>query len=125
MSNKVSEHFTEEEVCCNCGCGKCEVNYELLYTLELARTTLNIPFVITSWNRCEEHNKRIGGSPSSSHLTSKAVDIYFNNDKEKYLMFAFLCWAGFKRIGVSDKDQFIHVDVDSGRGKPSPAVWTY
>lgn len=125
MSEKVSENFTEEEVACNCGCGKMDINHELLYRLEIARITANIPFYITSWNRCEDYNSKVGGSPTSSHLTSKAVDIYFRNEKEKYIIFAHLAWAGFKRIGVSDKDNFIHADVDEGKGKPSPIIWTY
>lgn len=90
---------------------------------EAARTKLGIPFTITSWIRCEEHNREIGGVSGSSHIKGKAVDIAFSNDHEKYTIIAYLMWAGFRRIGVSDKESFIHVDIDDE--KPTPAVWVY
>lgn len=123
MSEKISEHFYESEVRCSCGCGKVIINYKLLYMLEIARIESDTPFKITSWVRCKDYNKKIGGVTGSAHVSGKAVDIGFENEYQKYLILATLQWAGFRRVGISDKDNFIHVDVDDS--KPYPAIWTY
>lgn len=123
MSKKISEHFYESEVRCSCGCGQMVINYELLYMLEVARTRTGVLFSITSWFRCEDYNSRVSQVEKSAHTKGLAVDIWFKNEFLKYFMLCNLSWAGFKRIGISDKGNFIHVDID--RNKPWPAIWTY
>ena len=85
-----------------------------------ARQYANVPFVITSGYRTKAHNKKVGGSSTSSHLKGLAADIKCVNSVERLLIIAGLLDAGFSRIGIA-KD-FIHVDCDLS--KPS-CLWLY
>ena len=85
-----------------------------------ARQYANVPFVITSGYRTKAHNKKVGGSSTSSHLKGLAADIKCVNSVERLLIIAGLLDAGFSRIGIA-KD-FIHVDCDLS--KPS-CIWLY
>ncbi len=85
-----------------------------------ARQYANVPFVITSGYRTKVHNKKLGGSSTSSHLKGLAADISCVNSVERLLIIAGLLDAGFSRIGIA-KD-FIHVDCDLS--KPS-CLWLY
>lgn len=42
--------------------------------LEKVRALLSVPLIISSWYRCTELNKIIGGARKSDHLTGSAVD---------------------------------------------------
>lgn len=66
--------------------------------------------IITSGFRTPEHNKEVGGSPTSSHLKGLACDVAYSNSKNAFLIIKTALDAGFKRIGVA-KDH-IHLDVD-------------
>lgn len=43
--------------------------------LSIIRAAFGGPVFINSWYRDEEHNKRVGGNPTSQHLDGSAVDI--------------------------------------------------
>ncbi len=68
----LSTNFEAKEF--RCPCKKCRrkkvlVDDLLLFKLEMIRMDLgDRPMTITSGNRCEEENKRIGGHPSSAHI---------------------------------------------------------
>lgn len=66
--------------------------------------------IITSGLRTPEHNKKVGGSPTSSHLKGLACDIACNSSKNAFIIIKTALDAGFKRIGIA-KDH-IHLDVD-------------
>lgn len=116
-------YFTEDEMRCKCGCGKCEMDEDFMEHLEAAREYGGHPFVITSGYRCEKHDKEVGGA--GNHSAGKAVDIAFKDGKEAYGLLQDLNDAevGFKRIGISFKGKFIHVDDVPDR--PTPCLWTY
>ena len=115
-------YFKPHEFACKCGCGAglSQMEKALLWRLNYARKLAGIPFVITSALRCELHNRRVGGSKTSSHLYGFAVDIRTKNKFVQQRILKALKAAGFLRIGVAKK--FIHVDVDYN--KP-PANWKY
>lgn len=46
----------------------------LLMVLDGFRDYINRPIIITSSFRNDEHNKRVGGSPTSQHLLASAID---------------------------------------------------
>lgn len=92
-----------------------------LQMLDNARDIARIPFRITSGYRTKERNKQVGGVEDSAHTKGLAADIFYHNEKEKYLIFSALVQAGFRRIGVASN--FIHVDND--HTKPYPAYWVY
>ena len=113
--------FKPEEFACTCGCGKREIDPDFLERLTVARRFADVPFIITSGVRCEEHNKAIGGVPSSSHITGHAVDIKCTTSSHRWSILNGLLMAGFRRIGIAKT--FIHVDDDPT--KDARVIWTY
>jgi hypothetical protein len=114
------KYFTLREFTCGCGCGMVSMSGELLLMLDEARAIAGRPLVITSGYRCRKHNNNVGGSPTSSHLTGKAVDISCRGDRDRGAIISGLIHAGFRRIGIAKT--FIHADVEE---KKSGAVWLY
>lgn len=90
-----------------------------LELLDRARELAGIPFAINSGFRTAAHNKAVGGSVTSSHLTGWAADIAVNPLTRDRIL-ASLIKAGFKRIGIAKT--FIHADNDPL--KPN-ATWYY
>lgn len=114
-------YFKPEEFACKCGCGVNNIQEELIKKLNVARNIAGVPFKITSGYRCPEHNKKVGGVANSSHIDGSAVDIYCDNDSDRFKIILGLLIAGFTRIGIG-KD-FIHCDIDA---KKSPdVIWKY
>lgn len=91
-----------------------------LNMLDQAREIAGVPFVINSGFRTPEHNRAVGGSPTSSHLTGHAADIMCKSGGRRLLIVRALFQAGFKRIGIAKT--FIHVDNDPGK---TPSIWLY
>ena len=106
------KYFKKQEFFCKCGCGLNIENIDqtLIYQLNLARKFAGVPFVINSSIRCIKHNRRVGGSPTSSHLKGFAVDIRTKNKYVKKRVLFGLKQAGFCRIGIYKT--FIHADND-------------
>ena len=113
-------HFTEDEFACKCGCGKNNINMQLVAALDMARKDAGIPIRISSGCRCKAHNARVGGVPDSAHVGGYAVDIQITNSADRLRIVKALM-RYFDRIGI-DK-QFVHVDIDPS--KPGPAMWVY
>uniref|UniRef100_A0A6M3KXE7 Putative peptidase n=1 Tax=viral metagenome TaxID=1070528 RepID=A0A6M3KXE7_9ZZZZ len=101
--------FKKDELMCPC-CGECCMDFDFLDKLITARSFANIPFVLTSAYRCKKHNEEVGGSPTSSHLIGKAVDIAIRDNHERFIIKRSLFEAGFLRI--EDGGTWIHVDSD-------------
>lgn len=101
------------------GSGSKMISY-MVQRLERARGVAGLPFKINSGYRTEAHNKKIKGSPTSSHLGGWAVDIHCNNSKDRLYILTGLIDAGFLRIGIAKT--FIHADIDPNK---SPAIWLY
>jgi uncharacterized protein YcbK (DUF882 family) len=104
----------------------------ILPTVRMAdeiRTRFGGPVGVTSGYRTAEYNRRVGGSPTSRHMTFHALDL--NPGRGDYFRF-FLVVTDVVRewqarghvigIGIYPKNRFIHVDVDAGR--PTSVVWT-
>ena len=102
------------------GSGK-NMNEEFLYMLDAARKIYGKPMHVNSGYRSEEHNKKVGGVSSSSHLKGLAADISCKNSNERFEMLQAFIKAGFKRIGVASS--FIHIDND--KDKSQNVIWTY
>lgn len=110
----LTKEFKPSEFECQCGCGLGLENMDkvIMKQLMTARKTAKVSFTITSAIRCEERNRLIGGSPSSSHLLGKAIDIAYSDMKDLKIKVEALIEAGVRRIGVNAKKKFIHVDSD-------------
>lgn len=125
---EIANYFEPYEFACKCDCGEDSVEDELLRKLNLARYYYGHPMFVNSGCRCEKHNKKEGGSPTSSHITKpgkkcKATDLQCEGSRARHLMLDALFWAGFQRIGVNDQAGFIHVDVD--KSKDQKVFWIY
>jgi uncharacterized protein YcbK (DUF882 family) len=92
-----------------------------LYMLDEARHIANIPFKINSGYRTKEHNKKVGGVKSSSHLKGVAADISCVDSRSRFIILNALQQAGFNRIGIAKS--FIHVDYDID--KSLNVIWVY
>lgn len=97
------KHFKESEII--------GLQIKLVQMLELAREIAKIPFIITSGVRTEEHNKKVGGVPNSSHTKGLAVDLKCNDSRTRFLIISSLMQAGFKRIGA--ESDHVHADIDA------------
>jgi len=92
----------------------------VLYMLDHARAVSAIPYKINSGYRTKEHNAKVGGSPTSSHMNGSAVDIHCTDSASREKIIYGLIMAGFQRFGIAKT--FIHADVSPFK---SPAIWLY
>jgi zinc D-Ala-D-Ala carboxypeptidase len=125
------KYFKLREFVCSCGCGKNKINRTFVKVLDAARAYSkdengsDIPFIITSGYRCEQHYES-KKNPNSSHIKGLAADILVKNSRERAVILAALMNAGFTRFGISSKKNgpnFIHVDLDED--KIQGVIWTY
>ena len=114
-------YFTDSEFECKCHCGKNNIDPDLVILLNEARELAKIPFVVSSGCRCGAHNRKVGGSPNSSHRTGLAADIEAGDSNTRFIIIQSLLQVGFSRIGIGR--DFEHVDID--HGKDSMVAWIY
>ena len=114
--------FTEKELACPC-CGKCNMDEEFMSEAVEMREHSGFPWVITSAYRCEKHNKKVGGYPSSRHLAGEALDILAHSS-QSFILLSLARRYNILGLGISQKgdfnQRFIHLD-----GRSKPAVWSY
>jgi hypothetical protein len=93
------KYFKLREFACNC-CGKNKINRTFVRILSAAREHSknedgsDIPFIITSGWRCENHPESIK-NPTSSHIKGLAADILVKNSRERAVILGALMEAGF------------------------------
>lgn len=116
-----NQYFSENEMKCK-HCGWFVEDPAFLMMLTSARIDADTPFHITSWCRCEYYDKQLKGE--GNHTTGRAVDISYSLPSERARIVFALVRAGFHRIGIDYKRNFIHVD-DNLNDRPWPAIWTY
>lgn len=114
-------HFTEDDLKCSCGCGYFIKQPVLVIRLELLRLQLERPIIINSWCRCNKHNIKEGGKPTSSHLTGWAVDLRCPTLEYQQALAYWAVKCEFHRIGFGKT--FLHIDCDPL--KPESAYWWY
>lgn len=119
------KYFELEEFACPC-CGENQIDPLFVAVLDRIRDSAATPMVVTSGCRCEEHNEKVGGSPTSSHVMKPgelvaAADISATDSHTRFLILRAAFEHGVTRIGIA-KD-FIHLDGDST--KPDRLTWLY
>lgn len=124
--NLTLEYFKPHEFACKCG--KCGGGIDrmdpwLLQLIDRARERAGVPFVITSGYRCPTHNRNVGGVADSAHVYGLAVDIRTATSQARFAVVKALLSLSARRIGISFKGNFVHVDVDEG--KPQDVIWPY
>lgn len=86
--------------------------------IDLARSLAGVPFIINSGYRTEYQNKKVNGSPKSSHLHGYAVDVKCSESKRRYAIIDAALQVGFHRLGIYPT--FIHMDNDPQK---APRIW--
>jgi uncharacterized protein YcbK (DUF882 family) len=115
----LSKNFNRHEFACHCGCGFDAVNPKLITALETLRELCgNRPITITSGCRCVWHNKAIGGVAASKHLLGDAADIKVQGKKAQDVLHKCGQVEAFKQGGRILYDTWVHVDVNTGNGRP-------
>jgi zinc D-Ala-D-Ala carboxypeptidase len=120
------KYFTEDEMRCKCGCGRCEMDEEFMRLLDKMRGRCGFPFKVTSGFRCPQYNAQVSITGADGpHTTGKAADIALS-ERRKYFALdeLFGLVDTFRGIGIGN--DFIHLDTLTPEERPSrPCVWTY
>lgn len=93
----------------------------LAENLQVLRDEINEPIHINSCYRPPDYNKKIGGAPSSQHLTASAADITTKKYSPRQLaaIIERLIKAGkMKQGGLGIYPGFVHYDI-----RPRKARW--
>lgn len=114
----VAKYFTPKELECKCGCGGLP-KQEFVSRLDKLREKYGKPMKVSSGYRCPAHNKAVGGSPNSRHMTGEAADILLDS-AESYKVAKLAYEMGFGGIGVAKT--FLHLDI---REPKEGRLWTY
>lgn len=117
-----SEHFSESELACRCGCGVNGVVQELLDALEAFRSLVGVPVTINCAYRCAAHNAKIGGAPKSQHVPGRAADVKVRGKTARDLYDLAIQVPAIHGLGVDDHRQYLHLDV---RKMETLAQWCY
>lgn len=108
---KIARHFYLYEFACPC-CNRVILHSDLLKRLVSLRISVNRPVYINSGYRCQEENKRAGGTKNSYHLLGMAADIRVTGMNPRDLAI-YAEGAGFLGIGIYA--DFCHLDVRPGK----------
>ena len=127
-----TEHFSDKELMCHCGCLDCYMQADFMKSLEKIRVEMNRPLKLSSAKRCSKHNQAVSSTgPNGPHTDhgdgGQAVDILISGSDALRLMEVARKY-GMSGIGVkqSGKNRFIHLDnLGNATGQPRPWVWSY
>ena len=79
MIINLTKDFQLHEFDCKCGCEMPESVFtevkKLANQLQIIRSFIQRPIILTNAYRCPTHNKDVGGVSDSQHLLGKAADI--------------------------------------------------
>ena len=133
------KYFTYKEFNCSCcdeNSGKENMNKEFLLFLDKLRENCSFSFKITSGFRCKNKQQSLVDNPKykatspdkSSHCKGLAADIAITTDEKRALFVGYGMELATEldlpvRIGISKKQGFCHIDVDTS--KNSPRLWIY
>ncbi|MEO5335223.1 MAG: D-Ala-D-Ala carboxypeptidase family metallohydrolase [Magnetococcus sp. YQC-5] len=129
ISENISKHFTRTELQCH-HCGELRINQAFLQKLELLRSAINKPMIITSGYRCGEHNADVSTASVCPHTMGCAVDVAISGEDVPKLIDLAL-GLGFTGFGLKQHGpiagRYIHLDaVPAGDNNiPRPRFWTY
>lgn len=102
-------NFSPAEIACR-GSGAVLIDPAALDKLQLLRSAIGKPLIVTSGYRSPAHNKAEGGEPGSLHLEGRAFDIAIANHDPTRLEDAARRF-GFGGIGRYPNNGFIHIDT--------------
>ncbi len=107
-----SQYFSRSEFACKCGCGMNTIDYEVVRAAEVIREFFDRPVIITSGCRCPSHNRSVGGSRNSLHMSGRAADIVVEGVPahvvQKYVE------EELDMPGMGSYENFTHIDSRNG-----------
>lgn len=119
-----SDHFSFTEVACRCG-GKYSSCRRIWHTrsafqmMEDYRAESGRPLRVVSACRCPAHNKAVGGSATSRHLSGLACDV-----DPLYSTTTVKGWRVATHIGYGAASRKVkHIDLGAGATRANPAVY--
>ena len=107
----LTRNFSKNEFECPC-CGIDWIDRKFVQKLQDVRDQLEIPMIVNSGYRCEQHNLDVGGVPGSYHLKGTAADFHFPNSHFRALA-AMHCLNMGLSIGINS-GSMLHVDNRAG-----------
>ena len=96
----------------------------LLIMLDSLREVYGYPIKLTSTYRSPEHPIEAKKAKPGEHAYGAAVDIACVGGEATYKLVKAAIEVGFTRIGISRKNNFVHVGVGY-EGAPKMTIWTY
>jgi hypothetical protein len=121
MIRELYEYFTDSEIQCKCGCGFKELEHGFSKKLLNARKIAKVKFKVNSCCRCKNHNRDVGSTDASDHVTGEGIDIDTPNSYIRFRILYGAVKSGFTRIGIH-KD-FIH--LGDRADNPQEVTWLY
>ena len=96
----------------------------LLIMLDNLREVYGYPIKLTSTYRSPEHPIEARKTKPGEHAHGAAVDIACIGGEATFKLVKAAIEVGFTRIGISRKNNFVHVGVGY-EGAPPMTIWTY
>lgn len=103
---------------CHC-CGQNFTDPRLIQRIAEIELRVGEQLNVTSGYRCDSHNRKVGGSKTSSHMAGLAVDVACSGSRLRYRIVNAAISVGIDRIGIYRT--FIHLDID--RSKDPRVMW--
>ena len=97
---------------------------KLLEKLDQLREAYGYPIKLTSTYRSPDHPIEAKKTKPGEHAYGAAVDIACVGGEATFKLVKAAIEVGFTRIGVSRKNNFVHVGVGYD-GAPPITIWTY
>lgn len=107
-----------------------EMQYGFIDKLIVLRRYVDRPFIINSGFRTQAHNKNLlakgyKASIDSPHLKGLAADIKILDSAFLYKLLKYCFYFKVRRIGISTKGNFVHVDISDDKDKGQDIIWGY
>jgi len=97
---------------------------KLLGMLDDLRESYGYPIKLTSTYRSPDHPIEAKKSSPGEHAYGAAVDIACVGGEATFKLVKAAIEVGFTRIGISRKNNFVHVGIGY-EGAPPITIWTY
>jgi uncharacterized protein YcbK (DUF882 family) len=101
-----------------------KMNPELLEKLDQLREAYGYPIKLTSTYRSPDHPIEAKKNKPGEHAYGAAVDIACVGGEATFKLVKAAIGVGFTRIGISRKNNFVHVGIGYD-GAPPITIWTY
>ena len=101
-----------------------KMNPELLEKLDQLREAYGYPIKLTSTYRSPDHPIEAKKAKPGEHAYGAAVDIACVGGEATFKLVKAAIEVGFTRIGISRKNNFVHVGIGHD-GAPPITIWTY